>query len=348
MLEVPSLEQLREEANAAVIAETELNAVTRPRSVEAFFAQSVAEVAFGLYAWLSKALRRFLSKYFAREWARFLGVIPKDGAVAHGNIIVTGTNGAVLPAGRTFSYALTGAIYEVVSSVTIVGGTATAEVQALESGVEGNVAAGQVLDIQVSTAGIDPSATVDVDGLYDGTEPESDDELWQRVQLEVQSPGEIPTPVNIEKWARSVDGVTRAKCLPAYYGPGHTLVLCVNDTLPGLTPSSTTLSDVYAYIEERLVEPRGILVVSASQVKTVNITFANLGSVTTDERSVILKQLKDLFLRRSGWGEAVNPIEIDDCAAAVVSRLRYSLTAPLTIQSTTELEVLSLGTVTWS
>jgi uncharacterized phage protein gp47/JayE len=348
MLEVPTLATLVAEGEAAVIAETDVNEVTRDRSAESMIVKAVAEAAFGLHSVAALETSRFLSQHNARPWASFYGVTPKVGGKAQGSITITGTDGAVLAIGKTFSYAVTGLIYEVMASATIVSGTATTTVQALESGSAGNIVAGQELDLQESTAGIDPTAIIDVGGLIDGSEPETNEELWERILLKVQSPGEASTPKNLERWAREIEGVTRAKCISGYYGPGHTLLLLVNDGITGLVPSPTVVADVYDAIWPKLDEPRGVLVVSASNVQTVNVTYANLGSVNDDEKAAILKQLKDLFRRRAGWGESLSPVDIDDAAAAVVSRLRFSLTSPLTVQTANSTEVLELGTVTWT
>ena len=93
-------------------------------------------------------------------------VIPA--AAATGPVVVTGTDGAVIPAGAALSGG--GQNYSVESEAVISGGSAVVNVVADATGPAGNMGSGATLTFSSPPSGVDANATVDTAGLTGGAD----------------------------------------------------------------------------------------------------------------------------------------------------------------------------------
>lgn len=111
---------------------------------------------------------------------------------------ITGTEGYAIPESTTYRSS-NNVVYKVQTSVSIVGGVATLELKAQESGEIGNVPNGTILDIIQTDANISAEATV-TDTLVSGDDAESSDSYGQRVISEYQKRKTGGSPADYEGW----------------------------------------------------------------------------------------------------------------------------------------------------
>lgn len=171
------------------------------------------------------------------------GVTRKAATKAIGTITVTGTNGVFIPLGTRFSVPASSADQESIyftttADGTIAGGTVDIAVEAEEAGDAGNVAAASINSIEDQIAGI---ATVsNAAETLGGADIEEDEDLRQRILLEITAPQAAGSVSDHERWMLSVDGVTACTVVPLWDGPNT-----VKDVILGAgnNPASQTVMD---------------------------------------------------------------------------------------------------------
>ena len=189
------------------------------------------------------------------EWldlhAAEVGLTRKAANPASGYVEVTGTPGTTIPAGFIFAVPATGGTaaieYAVVSDTDIdVGGTASVLVKAVEPGTKGNVAANSIVIMKTPMKGI--TGITNPDPMTGGTETESDDDLWQRIDDANAGAGEsfVGNDSDYKRWAEEVDGVGTALVVPEWQGPGTVKIILLDGN--GQAANPTIIADVYDYI----------------------------------------------------------------------------------------------------
>lgn len=348
---MPSLKELRAQAELAIFDETGLEAVLRPRTIEKGLANMTAQLVFGIYGFAAIMRSQLFTSAYALHWAGALAIERHAAQPATGKITITGTNGSSTPIGTILVHEATGVQYETTSTVAIADGEAIVDIEALVGGEAGNQPGGITLVFLTSHPGVDSEATVTSDGLSDGFDIESLDLLWERVLLRVRTRGAAGNDQDYEAWAREVAGVTRAKCFPKYHGAGTVYVIIVADGGASPAPSAGQISDVYDYITDPGRAPSPATVsVSGPNIVSVPIEIQIDGDpVNAGEIAAVELQLKDLFERRKwDFGEDVIPDEVDDAIAAVLDRDRYTLVSPAVKYTAPETGILAREATIWS
>ena len=122
----------------------------------------------GLYGYLEWIVRQVIIDTADGDWlarhASIWGVARKAAAPAAGSITVTGSNGAIVPAGAMLARS-DGVRYATDAEATIAGGAATLAVTALEGGQAGNASAASSLRFATPIAGVSATATVATGGF---------------------------------------------------------------------------------------------------------------------------------------------------------------------------------------
>jgi len=140
-----------------------------------------------------------------------VGIFRKPATAGAGAIIFTGENGAEIPAGtRLQSAAAPGFVFKTEALATIAAGEATASVAAASPGALTNLPAGSTVTLVVPIAGVDPSATVTVDGMSGGVDEETDASLLERYLFRKRNPPRGGKPSDYVVWMRGVPGVAKA------------------------------------------------------------------------------------------------------------------------------------------
>jgi uncharacterized phage protein gp47/JayE len=137
------------------------------------------------------------------------GVIRKVAESAQHTQTIPGVNGTIIPINTDFIGDSNGVRYFSDAQVTVIGGIATINVTAAESGVVGNLQVSDTLSISTQIAGVDNQATVTVLNTI-GAEEETDDAYRLRVLNALRTTLGGGNSEDYKAWSEEVAGVFRA------------------------------------------------------------------------------------------------------------------------------------------
>lgn len=166
-----------------------------------------------------------------------------DATKAEGTVIVTGSNGAVVPLGTVFSTEAIGDEEQPLRFVStaegiISGTTATVPVEAEFAGRAGNAGVAAITLIDSLVNGV--TGVTNTDLLLGGTDIETDDALRTRALEAANEPQGAGTPSDYRRWVKSVAGVGSAAVFPRWSGV-NTVKVSVLD--PDSNPVSQSVLD---------------------------------------------------------------------------------------------------------
>jgi uncharacterized phage protein gp47/JayE len=250
----------------------------------------------------------------------------KVATLAAGDVLFTGTQGAVVPIGSQ----LTGATadYETTDICTIGVGPSTCPIRALDTGVIGNLDQGAFLSLSSSIAGVD--GAVEVVELTGGVDTENDNDLRARILRRIRQPPMGGCAYDYEAWALAVPGVTRAWCGPMEMGIGTVTVRVMMDQLRasnGGFPLPQDLDAVQAYIDTvRPVTVKDFFVAGPIPYP-VNLRFKYLDWDDASTRSAIEQSLLNEFFIRAVPGQLWYRSWSDHGVASATNVNAYDLVA---------------------
>jgi len=317
------------------------------RSIEEILVRMVAIASHELHGHLAWIAQQILpdtaSDEVLERHAAIWGVARIPAAAATGPVEVTGTSGAVIPAGTELRRA-DDARFTFDADVTIgVGGTGTGDVTATVAGGAGNSPEDTVLTMVAPVAGISSSATVGTDGIAAGADIETDASLRSRLLLRIQRPPAGGARHDYENWALGVAGVERVWVLPSQLGAGTVGVTFV--TTGGAVPAAPLVAAVQAAID--LVRPVTAAVnVFAPPTQAVNVSI-NLSTDTAAIRAAILAELAGFFRREAEPGGTVSISRLSQAISAAAGEYSHVLVAPSADVALPSTTIAVLGAVTW-
>lgn len=255
---------------------------------------------------LVRALMIAFPQYAWGEWLDKHGEnihVYRHGATyASGKLKVTGSQGVEIPAGRVFSTAAsseTAAVeFEAAETVRIgEEGTVMVPVKAVLAGRGSNVVAGTVVLQNKPLDGV--TAVTNPEPITGGTEEESDEDYYARIQLENESEAYsyIGNDTDYKRWALSVDGVGSCIVMQAWDGPGTVKLVLVDSN--GDPASEELIRKVYDHIvspedrSKRLL-PTGTAELTVAAAATVEISYQCTG-LLYDPSVTNLEQIKEDF-----------------------------------------------------
>lgn len=346
--ERPSLNTLIERTQADIASRLPGSQPLLRRSVVGVLARAVAGAVHGLYGyleWLAKQLMPDTAEsWWLERWAAIWGVRRRPGAYAAGPVTLTGTNGAVVPAGTALQRS-DGVLYTLAADATITDGTATAPVNAQTAGVIGNAAAGSMLTLVSPIAGVSSAVTIAASGITNGVDAESDDSLRARLLARIQLPPHGGAAFDYVAWALEVPGITRAWPFPRYLGAGTVGVAIVNDAADPITPDPAKVQEVQKYIEERCPVTADVTVFAPTPV-AVNFKL----SVTPDTaavRAAVEAELRDLLIREAVPGGTIRLSRIREAISIAAGEEDHVLFEPTSNLSFQVGEIPVMGGITW-
>ena len=216
--------------------------------------------AFGMTAW---------DEYLDYK-AEGHGVVRRQAVKAVGTVTVTG-NGTV----EQGSYFQTeqGVRFIALETVKVIE-TAKINIEAVDAGASGNVAAGAIAVIPMSIAGI--VSVTNEEATHDGYDREDDDTYRARYLKHVRLPAVSGNPYQYEDWALEVEGVGAARCIRNWNGPNSVKLIIVNSNME--TASDYLIQQVYDHIQEKRAIGAMLTVVSAKP-KIINIDATVIGTL---------------------------------------------------------------------
>lgn len=215
---VPTLRQLI--ASGALDLEASLGTVLPKFGIELALNTSVSAAIRDLYDHQAWIVRQIIPTTESDdqtiiETAQFEGVIRKQATYAAGPATLNGTVPA--PVGTLLQHK-DGRQYAVTTSASPSSGTVAVEVQAVEVGAGGNLAAGEVLTLVTPVPGLQSNGVSgDISG---GADIEPIAELLERLLFRKRNPPMGGAVADYLAWMREVPGVTRAWAYDAWQGGG--------------------------------------------------------------------------------------------------------------------------------
>lgn len=311
----------------------------------------VVHLAHGHLEWIADQLFADTAEdFYVERLAAIYNLTKTPAAFATGDLVCTGTNGTLIPTGTIFVRD-DGATYELTGlGGVIVGGTATVEITATAAGDDGNLDAGETLELESPISGLDSTATVDTGGLTGGTDEETIEELRARLLLRLREPPAGGSDQDYEQWSLAVAGVTRAWVYRHENGLGTVVVRFVRDNDVTIFPSAGEVATVQTALDA--LRPTTAEVTAEAPIQ-LDVDFTiELDPDSTDLRTEVEASLEDLLLREGepGDGVARGTILLSQIRTAIgvaIGDGDYTLTVPAAdvVPAVGELPVV--GTITW-
>lgn len=177
---------------------------------------------------------------------REFGIVRKDGSLATTTLTLTAETPTFVPAYSQFSTSDSEPIvFETQIDVTATPTGAPVLAQATESGVNTNVAAGEVNTVLGELANV--LTVTNAANAIGGTDEESDEDLIDRFLSYMQRQATSGNAAHYERWATEVSGIREARVTPVWNGAGTVKVVLISETGGSPTPSKVT--EVRDYIE---------------------------------------------------------------------------------------------------
>ncbi len=205
------------------------------------------------------------------KMAGIFGVNRKNGEQAAGTVTLTGTAGAVIPAGTEF---LTedGLSFTLDEDVTLTAAEDDADASgsgsltASAAGTAYNVAEGQIVRTKFVVPGLKSFVAGAASG---GTDDETSAALTERLYTALREPATSGNAYQYRQWASEMPGVGAARVIRVWDGAGTVKVILADSNMQ--PAAAETVSAVAAYIEELRPVGAEVTVVAATGV-TVNVS----------------------------------------------------------------------------
>ncbi len=279
------------------------------------FASAFAQEMVSVFKYAADRVRQVLALTATGDDLDLIGqnfsVIRRVAVADEVTVVITGTNGVIIPATRTF-VSVRGARYQVVASATISGGIATFNLKSDTPGADNNLVLSDILTIGAQIAGAASIATVTV-LVTAGANEETDATYRGRVlNAERGQPGGNNT-FDYKTWSEEVSGVEEA-----YPFSGK----------PSDDPTPDVPGDRTVYIEANTsVDPDGI--------PTSAILTSVRASITADPATGISRPslgLTDSTLFVEAISRTVFDVDITGIAVdgAIETQVKTEISAALT------------------
>jgi uncharacterized phage protein gp47/JayE len=265
-----------------------------------------------------------------------------------------GTHTITVTGLKTFTFTVAaGAVSPATGTITASIDGQTGEITASVNGTGTNAANGAELELQNSIAGVDDTVTAQYDGLTGGTDNEEEEDYQGRVVYAWQNPLTPFNAANIEKVAKSVNGVTRVFVKEVTPAVGQVTTYFVRDNDETIIPDATEVSNVKAALEN--IRPSNTEpddnIVSACTGISINVDISSITPDTLTMRDAIENTIDAYY--RGGIDEGEDN-EVDKLKSAIYQTYdvvrgeqlqSFTLDAPTTDTTIAEGEIAIAGTV---
>lgn len=298
------------------------------KSVGSFFYDAQKPMAIELESIYAKLEEILLNGFAATAKGEYLdkkvaeqGLTRKAATNATGTVTVSGNVGFVISSGN--KVASDTLVFTVTQTKYIdSSGTATVNVVCDTPGKQGNIPIGAINRFPVTISGLtsvtNPTATIG------GFDEESDDELRERYFEKVSLPATSGSKYHYVMWAKEVEGVGDAKCIPLWNGAGTVKVIIINAEKQ--VADATLINKVSTHIENE--RPIGAAVtVESARPLTVDVTVSLVltsGSTVDSALEKIRTNITKYLQKNAFSGTYISYAQIGGCILAVDEILDYS------------------------
>lgn len=281
------------------------------------------------------------------RWASIWGIARVAAVFSTGSISVTGADGSVIPTGTRFKRA-DGVFYSTTGSATIAAGVASVPAQAINAGETGNADAGTSLSLVNSLAGVNTTAAVAVGGFTDGADSESDESLRVRLLDRIQQPPHGGAAFDYVKWAKEVNGVTRAWVYALAGGASTVHVTFVMDGEEDIIPDAGKVAEVQAYIDDPYRRPvTAEVTVFAPTADPLNFNIS-LTPNSAEVRAEVEKSLEEMLRRDAEPGGTILLSRIREAVSIAAGETDNVVNSPSANVTHSAGEIAVMGTITWA
>lgn len=320
------------------------------RSLLGIIARAEAGEAHMLYGYLEWIGRQSIPDTAEGEWlerwAVVWGLSRTAATYAGGDLTITGTNGSVIPDG-TLWQRQDGVQYATQGAETISGGTATATLEAVVAGEDGNLDAGTTMFLVSPIAGVTATATVAAGGLTGGSDTETDARLRTRLLERIAEPPQGGAERDYIAWAKAASSdVTRVWVTPNGMGAGTVVVQFVVDDDPdGLIPDAGQVDTVQDYIDERRPVTADVYVSAPTEVPRA--MTIKISPNTSAVQAAVTAELEDLFRRDAEPGGTIYISRIREAVSIATGEANNLMVTPTADIVDTAGNISTLGAITF-
>lgn len=190
-----------------------------------------------------------------------IGMMRRAGTKAAVAVQFSGTNGTVLPAGTDLYDPESGLKFLTDAECTLANGTATVRATAEDVGADYNLAAGRLTQMGTNVDGV--TTVTNPAAAEGGADEESDADLYARYHERTAGTITSGNAAQYEMWAKEVQGVSYAACVPLWNGNGTLKIIIAGANRSVL--DSAVVSRCAAYIETKRLIGASVTVVSVSE-----------------------------------------------------------------------------------
>lgn len=289
-----------------------------------------------------EALEKHLITYFKEGFIQ-----PQQ---SHGELLVSGTIGTVIPELTEFVYEPTGHTYQSLEEVTLTGATGIVPIQSVDTGQDQNLLEGAALVCSTPPSGLDSEAIASTP-ISDGRDVETNEEAAARILAFIRQPPAGGTSTDYERFAREgSDAVVDATVIRFLNGLGTLGIIVTAGTtdidgaldsgVPVVRqPSNDLLEQVQAYVDVVKVETDCVTISGPNVIDldvTVRVRFVS-GNLATVEpntgltyEELVQREVKRAIYktppggRKFGGSGYVVCSEIEEVIDAGLSALPYA------------------------
>jgi uncharacterized phage protein gp47/JayE len=363
MITIPTVSELRDQILSDIESATGHAAPVLPKAVWRVLATALAGTLALLYRLAAWAYRQIFTatadeQALVRRGQEY-GLTRTPATKWIGTATATGVDTSVIPAGTAFQ--LDGAVYQTTTLATIVAGTATLEVQSLESGDAVTLAISDVITLVSPIAGIDAGATV-ASVTQAGEDAEDIEDFRIRLafrQANQPQGGAIPDWVG---WATEVAGIAEAIVERPAAGSVAIYPLTDDPDPANRIPAAPKLTEVDTYVSDPVRAPiraAEISVIAPTELE-FDVDIGNLSPADAATKAGIQTAIEDyLYERRpKQFSDQPNPRDVISAAEITSSTIAAGATVatvtlkdsggtPITSYTLDHSELSVLRTLTW-
>jgi len=298
----PTLEQIKTRIVKGIESRLTGNVALLRRALLRIIARAFAGAIHTSYGYLAFIVRQIFVItaedpyliWHGKKW----GVNRKAASFAAGQVKFTGVDGALIEEDTRWQTD-EGVEYGTLSDVTISGGEAIVDTQAVEAGTDGNLAVTSTGSLIEPIDDVDNEVTVTtaIEGGVDAEDPEAH---RLRILQRIQFPPMGGNDQDYIRWATSVVGVGRAWTYPLADGAGTVGVAIITSDPDNPVPSAQLLADTQAYMDDEKPVTADLTVYSITDSSGI-AGFAEIDlelSISPDKnelRLTIEENIKSLF-----------------------------------------------------
>ena len=298
------------------------------KSVGSFFYDTQKPLAIELESIYAKLEEILLNGFAATAKGAYLdkkvaeqGLTRKAATYAAGTVVVSGTIGSVISSGDkvasdTLVFTVTQTKY-IESS-----GSATVSIICDVPGKQGNVPIGAINRFPVTISGL--TTVINTEPASGGFDEESDDELRERYFEKVSLPATSGSKYHYVMWAKEVEGVGDAKCIPLWNGNGTVKVIIINSDKQAA--DETLINKVSTHIENERPIGAAVTVESAVPLSiNISVSLTLASGVTIDAAKQKISDSVSSYLKKNAFScTYISYAQVGGCILAVDEILDYS------------------------